>query len=119
EARGELRGGRFVAGFTGEQFALPEAVEPLRRAREVPATRHCIAISAADPLNLVGIVLPGLRIPASTRNRIAYLDGEAVAVRLGSELRLLKPLGHEDEIRARTALAGVALPRALRAYLQR
>ena len=62
EARGEIRGGRFVAGFTGEQFALPEAVEAMRTIRQSGASEEIIKVSAADPLNLVGIVVPGARI---------------------------------------------------------
>jgi len=62
EARGEIRGGRFVAGFTGEQFALPEAVEAMRAIRQAEASDEVIKISAADPLNMVGILVPGARI---------------------------------------------------------
>src|SRR5207302_239737 len=63
EARGEIRGGRFVDGFLGEQFALPVAVESLRATRKLPPTGELVTISAADPLNLVGVVVPGERIP--------------------------------------------------------
>ncbi len=59
EARGDLRGGRFVAGVSGEQFALPEAVDLLREVRRSATTGSLLALSGADPLNLVGIVLPG------------------------------------------------------------
>jgi ATP-dependent Lhr-like helicase len=74
EARGEIRGGRFVSGFSGEQYALPEAVESLRAAR----TRDCSAIipvSAADPMNLAGIVIPGDRIPAVPGKQLLYRNG--------------------------------------------
>ncbi len=76
EARGAVRGGRFVAGFTGEQFALPEAVDALRAARRAPreGTEH-VEISAADPLNLVGILTPGPRVPAVLGNYVAWVDG--------------------------------------------
>ena len=80
EARGELRGGRFVSGMSGEQFALPEAVERLRAIRRMTATGKILTISAADPLNLVGIVTAGERIRAAARTRIAYRDGVAVSV---------------------------------------
>ena len=63
EARGEIRGGRFVAGFVGEQFALPEAVEALRRSRKTPPDGKLLLISACDPLNLAGILTPGPRVP--------------------------------------------------------
>jgi ATP-dependent Lhr-like helicase len=80
EARGAIRGGRFVAGFTGEQFALPEAVDALRavrRAKRDGAER--IEVSAADPLNLVGILTPGARVPAVLGNRVELVDGVPVA----------------------------------------
>jgi ATP-dependent Lhr-like helicase len=79
EARGTMRGGRFVTGFTGEQFALPEAVEDLRRTRRVPRSGEGggeeLRISAADPLNLVGLLTPGPRIPAIPSRVIAIRDG--------------------------------------------
>jgi ATP-dependent Lhr-like helicase len=75
EARGTIRGGRFVAGFSGEQFALPEAVEALRSVRKIKLTGERIRISAADPLNLAGIVLPGPRVPALPTNAVSYVDG--------------------------------------------
>jgi len=76
EARGAIRGGRFVAGFAGEQFALPEAVDALRAVRRTPREgAERIDVSAADPLNLVGIVTPGARIPAVLGNRVAFVDG--------------------------------------------
>jgi ATP-dependent Lhr-like helicase len=74
EARGEIRGGRFLSGFSGEQYALPEAVESLRAAR----TRDCsavIPVSAADPMNLAGIVIPGDRIPAVPGKQLLYCNG--------------------------------------------
>jgi ATP-dependent helicase Lhr and Lhr-like helicase len=80
EARGEIRGGRFVAGTVGEQFALPEAVESLRALRRRPAAAETVVVAAADPLNLVGIVVPGARVPPAAHEVIAYRDGEAVQV---------------------------------------
>lgn len=79
EARGEVRGGRFVSGFGGEQYALPEAVSLLRKLRREPAPGELITISASDPLNLVGIVTPGARIPQVPSTRIMLRDGVAVA----------------------------------------
>ena len=75
EARGEIRGGRFVAGFLGEQFALPEAVEALRKVRAAPATGQLAAVSACDPLNLVGVVTPGERVPGTLGNMVVFRDG--------------------------------------------
>jgi ATP-dependent helicase Lhr and Lhr-like helicase len=78
EARGTARGGRFVTGFTGEQYALPEAVDQLRAVRRAPRTGETIHVSATDPLNLVGIILPGLRVPAVRTNTVTYVDGLSV-----------------------------------------
>jgi ATP-dependent Lhr-like helicase len=79
EARGEIRGGRFVSGFVGEQFALPEAVETLRKVNRAEPTGNMIAVSACDPLNLVGILTPGERVPALLRNQVVFRDGVPVA----------------------------------------
>jgi ATP-dependent Lhr-like helicase len=78
EDRGEIRGGRFVSGFLGEQFALPVAVESLRAQRGLPATGDRVSVSAADPLNLVGIVVPGDRVAANSGRIVAFRDGVAV-----------------------------------------
>jgi ATP-dependent Lhr-like helicase len=75
EARGTVSGGRFVAGFSGEQFAHPDAVDMLREIRKRPRTGEITELSAADPLNLIGIVLPGPRIPAVAKNSVSYTDG--------------------------------------------
>jgi ATP-dependent Lhr-like helicase len=72
---GELRGGRFVAGFVGEQFALPDAVEALRAARREPKRGEVVRLSACDPLNLVGIITPGPRVAAALPNTVVYEDG--------------------------------------------
>ena len=78
EDRGEVRGGRFISGFLGEQFALPVAVESLRAMRKSEPAGESITISAADPLNLVGIVVPGERVPAISGKTVAFRDGAAV-----------------------------------------
>jgi len=78
EARGQIRGGRFVAGFVGEQYALPEAVDRLRRVRATKLEGECVRLSACDPLNLVGIVVPGARVPATRGNFVYFADGVAV-----------------------------------------
>ena len=78
EDRGELRGGRFVSGFLGEQLALPVAVESIRAMRNQAPTGEQITISAADPLNLVGIIVPGERVAANSGKVVAFRDGVAV-----------------------------------------
>jgi ATP-dependent Lhr-like helicase len=78
EDRGEIRGGRFVSGFIGEQFALPVAVESLRAARKQRPNENVITVSAADPLNLVGIIVPGERVPAISGKHVAFRNGVAV-----------------------------------------
>jgi ATP-dependent Lhr-like helicase len=83
EARGEIRGGRFVSGLSGEQFALPDAVAELRIVRRTPPDGAFVTISAADPLNLAGIVTAGERIPAVASTRVVYRDGVPVAVNAG------------------------------------
>jgi ATP-dependent Lhr-like helicase len=75
EARGTIRGGRFVTGFTGEQYALPEALEALRAVRKQEHDGRPVVLSAADPLNLIGVVVPGTRVPALAANHIALVDG--------------------------------------------
>ncbi|MGH7797107.1 MAG: DEAD/DEAH box helicase [Candidatus Binatia bacterium] len=86
EARGEIRGGRFVDGFVGEQFALPEAVDALRRTRRDSADEQTVIVSAADPLNLIGITTPGARVSPYSNQAIAYRDGLAAGVGLLGEL---------------------------------
>jgi ATP-dependent Lhr-like helicase len=78
EDRGEVRGGRFVSGFIGEQFALPEAVESLRAVRNAPISGETITVSAADPLNLAGIIVPGERVPAISGRTVSFRDGSVV-----------------------------------------
>jgi ATP-dependent Lhr-like helicase len=90
ELQGEIRGGRFVSGFTGEQFALPEAVESLRAVRkrnESGTASHDIKLSASDPLNLAGIILPGPRVPAVSTNFLVFRDGAVVRSVIGREPR--------------------------------
>jgi ATP-dependent Lhr-like helicase len=88
EARGEIRGGRFVQGFSGEQFALPEAVTLLRECRKREDGGVLIAIGSADPLNLTGIITPGKRIAALPGHRILYRDGKPIASKQGSEITI-------------------------------
>jgi ATP-dependent Lhr-like helicase len=116
EAQGRIRGGRFVSSFAGEQYALPEAVTALRRTRRTPKTGELVSISAADPLNLVGIITPGHRVPATPKNRILFRDGAPIAFQEGSETHFLEePDGERWALTQ--ALRRQPLPRAVRAYL--
>jgi ATP-dependent Lhr-like helicase len=94
EARGEIRGGRFVDGFVGEQFALPEAVDALRSVRRQKDVEETIVVAAADPLNLVGIVTPGGRISPFSGQVIAYREGIPIETgELGAVLSQLRRRG--------------------------
>jgi len=97
EARGEIRGGRFVNGFVGEQFALPIAVETLRSLRRRETDQTPILVSAADPLNLVGIITPGARLSLYSNQAIAYRAGVAVEVGWVGELISLLQLQSSQE----------------------
>ncbi|MBB3230223.1 DEAD/DEAH box helicase [Halomonas stenophila] len=99
EARGEIRGGRFVAQFAGEQFALPEAVGALKAMRRRAPDDTRIAVSAADPLNLIGILTPGGRLPAVPGNRLLYRDGAPEAVLKHGEVETLAPLDEAERWR--------------------
>jgi ATP-dependent Lhr-like helicase len=104
EARGEIRGGRFVAGITGEQFALPEALGALRSARKQAVEGLLICVSAADPLNLIGSILPGEKVPAFTGNRILYRDGIPIATLVSDEVHFLTELSAAEQQDCKTAL---------------
>jgi ATP-dependent Lhr-like helicase len=91
EARGEVRGGRFVSGFSGEQFALPEAAAALRKTAQAPGHER-VAVSGVDPLNLAGIVTPGDKLPRLPGNRVLFEGGVPVAVQSGGEVRYLRDL---------------------------
>ena len=115
EARGEIRGGRFVAGLVGEQFALPEAVEAMRSVRRAEPTGEVLVVSACDPLNLAGVITPGPRVPAVSGNKVAFRDGVPVAsLQTGDVVPHAElPDGERDEVyRAlgarRPAAAGAA-----------
>jgi ATP-dependent Lhr-like helicase len=110
EARGEIRGGRFVAGVSGEQFAAPEAIGLLRDARRAERTGTLISVSGADPLNLAGILTPGSRLPALTGNRVLYRDGVPLALLAGGEVRFLESIEPEAEWAARNALLRRQIP---------
>jgi ATP-dependent Lhr-like helicase len=110
EARGEIRGGRFVSGMSGEQFALAEAVDRLREVRREGPDGRLIVISAADPLNLAGILTSGERVRAIPTNRLAYRNGVAVSVMEGDFLRPLAEMDPASAMEAATALAGRRVP---------
>jgi len=113
EARGEVRGGRFVAGLSGEQFAAPEAVGLLREVRRRPREEEWVSLSAADPLNLLGILTPGSRLPALAGNRVLYRDGLPLATLAGGEVRFLETLDAAAQWQARNALLRRHVPAAL------
>ena len=122
EARGEIRGGRFVSGMSGEQFALGEAIERLREIRRTPGSGHCLVISAADPLNLAGIVTTGDRVRAVTASRVAYCDGVPIAALEGDYVR---PLIAETDVapvlaaEVATSLTGRPMPPVLSGFVGR
>jgi ATP-dependent Lhr-like helicase len=113
EARGEIRGGRFVAGFSGEQFALPDAVGMLREVRRKPGAGVWVSLSGADPLNLAGILTPGPKLPALTGNRLLYRDGLPIALFTGGEVQFLETLDPGTQWEVRKALLRGAVPPSL------
>jgi ATP-dependent Lhr-like helicase len=106
ESRGEIRGGRFVAGFTGEQFALPEAIGTLREVRRQPGEKEWTVVSGADPLNLAGILTPGPKLPALAGNRLLFEDGVPAGMLGGGEVKLLVEADPATEWLMRKALIG-------------
>jgi ATP-dependent Lhr-like helicase len=122
EARGEIRGGRFVSGMSGEQFALPEAVEQLREVRRTARDGRLIVVSAADPLNLAGVIDSGERVRATASNRIVYRDGVPLASLEGDYLKPLSDLTSIDPSVAAniaTTLTGRRLPAITSGYVGR
>ena len=121
EARGEIRGGRFVAGISGEQFALPEAVDLLRDTRRTPpslASAAWISLSAADPLNLIGNIVPGPKVPAVTHNRVLYRNGMPVAALVAGETQWIEALELRERPGAESALVKRQAGSPLLAYLR-
>jgi ATP-dependent Lhr-like helicase len=119
EARGEIRGGRFVSGMSGEQFALPDAVERMREIRRTAPDGRLTTISGCDPLNLAGIVDSGERVRAIGANRLVYRDGVAVAAMEGDYLRPLSAFSADEASRVATALAGRPMPAVLSGFIGR
>jgi ATP-dependent helicase Lhr and Lhr-like helicase len=111
EARGEIRGGRFVQGFAGEQFALPEAVTQLRAVRR-QNPGQLLAISSADPLNLTGIITPGRRITPRAGHRILYKDGRPVATSQGGEVEIDENIAASEHWQIRNLLIRKHAPAA-------
>ena len=117
EARGEIRGGRFVAGFGGEQFAAADAVGRLRAVRKSEKLNELVVLSAVDPLNLVGILTPEDRVAAVYRNRVLYRDGLPIAALEGGQMRRLAASEQSDE-QLRTLLARRSLRHPARPHLR-
>ncbi|HEX9611256.1 MAG TPA: hypothetical protein VF978_05155, partial [Gemmatimonadales bacterium] len=119
EARGEVRGGRFVGGFSGEQYALPEAIGLLRTTRREQGAGELVAVCGADPLNLVGILTPGDTVAAVATNRILFRDGVPVAVKegAGSGERFLVEVTLDERELLRGALVRRRAAPLVRAYL--
>src|SRR5439155_19920285 len=116
EARGDIRGGRFVAGIPGEQFALPEAVAVLRETRTLPAVGSMVCICGADPLNLLGILLPGAKVPALTGNRLLFRDGVPLATLVANEVQWLQELPAQEHWTAENMLVQRPAASPLMAY---
>jgi len=106
EARGEIRGGRFIAGVTGEQFALPDAIATLRAVRRQPPDDAMVCLSASDPANLLGTVLAGPKVPRLAGSRVLYRDGLAIGTSIGGQVELLVSL---DLAQTRAATRALAL----------
>ncbi len=104
EARGEVRGGRFVAGTYGEQFALPDAIEQLRKTRDDANQGDWVVVSAADPLNLIGVLTEGPRIPSSRQVLVVLMDGKHLATKDGMDVVFHSPVTGEVEHQIRHAL---------------
>ena len=117
EARGEIRGGRFVGGFSGEQYALPEAIGLLRSTRREQGGDELIAVSGADPLNFVGILTPDQAVPAITSNRILYRDGVPIVVKDGDGERFLVDVPAEERDILRGAMMRRRPAPLVRTYL--
>jgi ATP-dependent Lhr-like helicase len=111
EARGEIRGGRFVAGFSGEQYALPDAVGALREIRRKAPSGEWVSLSGADPLNLVGILTPGQKVSALTGNRIIFRDGVPMAMLIGGKVEYTSSIEPAEHWDAKKKLLRSAAPR--------
>src|SRR5437773_1474345 len=102
-----------AAGFSGEQYAAPEAIALLREARRKPHDGHYVSLSGADPLNLVGILTPGARLPSLSGNRLLYRDGVPIALLAGGEVSFLEELPAPQQWEARNLLLRRQVPAQL------
>jgi ATP-dependent Lhr-like helicase len=116
ESRGEIRGGYFVSGISGEQFALPEAIAQLRAVRKQPAGGQLLVLSGVDPLNLAGILTPGPRVSAVAPNRILLRDGVPIAVLEAGQITRLESTPAEPGPELERALRIGTMPAPLRPY---
>ena len=119
EARGEIRGGRFVDGFAGEQFARTDVIPALRKARKAASLPEMVALSGADPLNLVGRILRGAKLPTRTTNRVLLRDGEAVASLNANTVAFLGDVPMDERWSLQQSLITVRTPPSVRRYLGR
>jgi ATP-dependent Lhr-like helicase len=118
ELRGALRGGRFVAGVGGEQFAFAETVDGLRRlSKEEGSSGKYYSIAATDPVNLLNLVQPSKKLPRKRNNRVLYQDGVPIAVLEAGEVRFLKEVGVDEQWPLQQALLKRNVPARLRSYL--
>ena len=114
EARGEIRGGRFIAGLSGEQFALPEAIAQMRLVRRQPPDARLVCLAATDPANLLGTILAGAKVARVAGSRVVYRDGVPIATSVGGQVELLAPLDALDKQAAIRALSLDPAPRFAR-----
>ncbi len=123
ELQGSIRGGRFIAGIAGEQFALPESVSTLRQfAKNQDASERAteyVSVAAADPVNLLGIVLPETRLAKLAKNRVLYKDGLPLAVLEKNEVRFLREVQEQEQWQLQQVLTQREFPARLRAYIGR
>ena len=117
ELQGKLRGGRFISNVSGEQFALSETVDQLRKIRNRKKTGELIAISAADPLNLLGVILPEKRLPNLANNRVLFKDGMPIAVLEAKKVKYLTKIVPDQQWEVQRALVCRTFPPKLKAYL--
>jgi ATP-dependent Lhr-like helicase len=116
EARGEIRGGRFIAGLSGEQFSLPDAIGALRQVRKRAHDGELYSLSANDPLNLLGTIVPGNKVPRQLGARVLWRDGVPLATLVAGEVQFLTTTPERDQHALRMAL--LREPRALRVLEQ-
>jgi ATP-dependent Lhr-like helicase len=111
EARGEIRGGRFIAGIPGEQFALPDAVGLMRQVRRRPLDGGFVRLSASDPANLLGTLIPGAKVPRVPGSRVLYRDGVPIATHTGGQVEFLATLTESEQQTVQRALTTDSHPR--------